>query len=251
MPVIPSLAAGVVLLRPRKIPEVEDGPLEVFLTRRPDGMPVAGGNYVFPGGKLDPGDFTPENLGLSSGMDPARAARILGDGQSPERSLGLWLAAIRELFEETGILLCTTTDGRGPEALPAHLHERLAVGRDEVRRRSRSLGSLLTELGLRYQPVNLRYLTRWITPTYSPIRFDAWFFFCQMPPGQTPSLCEREVAEARWLEPAAALTAWRAREIRMRPPTVITLMYLAQYPTCSSLFSLHTEGRQGVRIPHG
>jgi 8-oxo-dGTP pyrophosphatase MutT (NUDIX family) len=212
-------------------------------------MAFAGGNFVFSGGKLDPSDYAPENLALSRGVNPDRAARILGDGDSPERCLGFWLAAIRELFEETGILLCTTPEGRGLETLDAATRDRLAASRDEVRQRKRSLASVLGELGLRYQPASLRYLTRWITPAHSPMRFDARFFFCQMPPGQIPIACDREVAEVRWIEPAEALIAWRAREIRMRPPTLTTLMYLAQYPTCGSLFARHEEGRQRVQIP--
>jgi hypothetical protein len=72
-----------------------------------------------------------------------------------------------------------------------------------------------------------------------------------MPPGQTPAPCDREVEEVRWMEPAEALQAWRARRIKMRPPTVTTLMYLSQYPTCGSLFTHHEEGRQRVQIPLG
>lgn len=251
MTVTPSPAATVVLLRPRTALEIGDGPPEVFLTLRPGSMAFAGGNFVFPGGKLDPGDHAPDNVALVRGMDPERAARILGDGESPEQCLGFWLAAIRELFEETGILLCTTPGGRGLEALVPGIRSRLAAGRDDVHGRQRSLASLLKELDLRYQPSALRYLTRWITPAHYPIRFDARFFFCQMPPGHTPAPCDREVEEVRWMEPAEALQAWRARRIKMRPPTVTTLMYLSQYPTCGSLFAHHEEGRQRVQIPLG
>jgi 8-oxo-dGTP pyrophosphatase MutT (NUDIX family) len=247
--VTPSHASTVVLLRPAKLPGADDGPVEVFLTRRPDSMAFAGGNFVFPGGKLDPSDYAPENLALVRGMDPERAARILGGGESPERSLGFWLAAVRELFEETGVLLCTTPEGRGPEALDADARDRLAAARDELHQRQRSLASVVSELGLRYQPASLRYLTRWITPVHYPMRFDARFFTCQIPPGQAPVACHREVAEVRWMAPAEALKAWRAREIKMRPPTVTTLMYLAQFPTCGSMFARHEDGRQRVQIP--
>ena len=251
MPVTPSPAATVVLLRPRTAFEIGDGPLEVFLTLRPGSMAFAGGNFVFPGGKLEPGDYAPENLALVRGLDLNGAARILGDGESPERSLGFWLGAIRELFEETGILLCTTPEGRDLEVLDPEIRARLAATREDVRERQRSLASLVKGLDLRYQPSALRYLTRWITPAHYPIRFDARFFFCQMPPGQTPAPCDREIDEVRWMEPAEALQAWRARRIKMRPPTVTTLMYLSQYPTCGSLFTHHEEGRQRVQIPLG
>ena len=247
--VTPSDAATVVLLRPRKIAGTADGPMEVLLTRRPDSMVFAGGNFVFPGGRVDPADSAPDNLELSRGIDPARAARILGDEGSPERSLGFWLAGIRKLFEETGVLLCTTVKGRGLEALDISRRGRVVAERADVQRRRRTLASLLREHGLRYDPTALRYMARWVTPAQYPVRFDTRFFFCQMPPGQQAVVCTSEVAESRWMEAGEVIRAWRGHEMKMLSPTVITLMYLAQYPTVSSLFALHEEGRQRVQVP--
>ena len=132
MSVVPRKAAAVVLVRPSPAANGPDGLAEVFLTRRPETMAFAGGNFVFPGGKLDPTDFAQENLILTRGMEAERAASILGDGESPERSLALWLAAIRELFEEAGILLCTTKEGGMPDLERPEIQARLATGREEV-----------------------------------------------------------------------------------------------------------------------
>lgn len=242
MAVIPRHAATVILVRPAPEGNDPDGPVEVFLTRRPDSMLFAAGNFVFPGGKLDPNDYAPESLSLVRGMEPERAASILADGGSPEWSLGFWLAAIRELFEETGILLCTTAEGREPDLADPQVQARLATGREQVHQQTRTFASLLRGLELRYNPAVLCYLTRWITPMDSLMRFDTRFFLCQMPPGQVPAACPREVSEVRWLQPGEALGRWRVREIKMRPPTVTTLMYLAQYPNCNRLIAAACNG---------
>jgi 8-oxo-dGTP pyrophosphatase MutT (NUDIX family) len=247
MSLVPKKAAAVVLVRPSPDTKGPDGPIEVFLTERPDSMAFAAGNFVFPGGKLDPSDYAPENLALVYGMEPEEAARILGDGESPERGMGFWLAAIRELFEEAGILLCTTTGGGIPDLESPELQARLEAGREEVHQRRRTLGSLVCALGLRYNSSALSYLTRWITPVFYPMRYDARYFACQIPAGQQPRACRWEVSGVRWVQPAEALGRWRAGEFKMRGPTVTTLMYLAQYPSCSSLFAAARSGTLAFR----
>jgi len=237
IPVVPRKAAVVVLIRPSAAVNGADGPVEVFLTLRPESMIFAGGNFVFPGGKLDASDWAPKNLALARGMEPDSAAKIFGDGEPPERSLGLWLAAIRELFEEAGILLCTMAEGGAPDLTNPEIQARLAAGREDVHQRRRTLASLMQELGLCYSAGELHYLTRWITPEYSPIRFDARYFLCEVPAGQIAEPCRHEITTARWIQPAEALGRWRAGEFKMRGPTSTTLMYLARYPECSTLLA--------------
>ncbi len=243
MSLIPKKAAAVVLVRLSPESNGPDGAFEVFLTRRPESMAFAGGNFVFPGGKLDPSDYAPENLALARGMEAERAARILGDGELPERSLGFWLAAIRELFEEAGILLCTTRGGGAPILESQEMQAQLSAGREEVHQRRRTLASLMRELDLWYSPADLFYLARWITPVYFPMRYDARYFLCQIPAGQVPTACRREVSGVRWIQPAEALGRWRAGEFKMRGPTATTLMHLAQYPDCSSLLEAARSGK--------
>ncbi|MFI5340235.1 MAG: NUDIX hydrolase [Candidatus Methylomirabilales bacterium] len=245
MSVVPRKAAAVVLVRPSPTVDGPDGPAEVFLTRRPESMAFAGGNFVFPGGKLDSSDCAPVNLALARGMEAERAAGILGDGEPPDRSLGLWLAAIRELFEEAGILLCTTEAGGVPDLEGPEIQTRLAAGREDVHQRRRTLASLMQELGLYYSAGGLYYLTRWITPVYSPIRFDARYFLGQAPPGQVAEPCPHEVTAARWIQPAEALGRWRTGELKMRGPTSTTLMYLARYSEFSGLLAAAQSGNLG------
>jgi 8-oxo-dGTP pyrophosphatase MutT (NUDIX family) len=247
MSLVPRKAATVVLVRPDPKAGGADGPVEVLLTRRPASMAFAGENFVFPGGKLDPSDHAPENLALARGMDAERAARILGDGELPERSLGFWLAGIRELFEEAGVLLCATRGGGAPDLTDPKIRARLDAGRDEVRRRARTLASLMRELELLYGAGELHYLTRWITPVHFAMRFDARYFLCRLPAGQEPTPCRHEVEVMRWIQPAEALGRWRAGEFKMRGPTSTTLMYLARYPDVGSLLAAARSGRLGFQ----
>ena len=247
MSLVPRKAATVVLVRPSPTADGADAPAEVFLTQRPEHMAFAGGNFVFPGGKLDAADYARENLALARGMEPDQAARILGDGELPERSLGLWLAAIRELFEEAGILLCATAEGGEPDLADREIQAQLVAGREAVHQRTRTFASLMRELGLYYRAGDLHYLARWITPVHFPMRFDARYFLCQIPAGQVPTACRWEVSGVRWIQPAEALGRWRAGELRMRGPTATTLMYLAKYASCSSLLAAARSGTLAFR----
>jgi 8-oxo-dGTP pyrophosphatase MutT (NUDIX family) len=247
MSLIPKKAAAVVLIRPCPKSGSAEGPIEVYLTQRPDSMAFAGGNFVFPGGKLERSDYTTDNLTLVRGMEAEQAARILGDGESPERAMGFFLAAIRELFEEAGILLCTTPGCDLADLTPLEVQARLADGREDVHQRKRTLASLMQELGLRYEPAALHYLTRWITPVFFPMRYDARYFLCQVPEGQVPVACRYEVTGARWVQPGEALGRWRAGEFKMRAPTANTLIQLAKYPTCKSVMSAARSGKLAFR----
>ena len=184
-------------------------------------MAFAGGNFVFPGGKLDPTDCAPENLLLARGMEAERAARILGDGEPPEPKpgplAGRYSGAVRRggdpaLYHEgrrrarSGKSCDSGAAGGGPGRCPS----------TEARPRvpDARAGSAITV------PGELYYLTRWITPVYFPMRFDARYFLCQVPPGQIAEPCRHEVTVARWIQPAEALGRWRAGEFKMRGPDV-------------------------------
>lgn len=248
MSLIPKRAAAVVLVRACPRAGTPEGPIEVYLTQRPDSMAFAAGNFVFPGGKLDRSDYATENMALVRGMEPEQAARVLGDGESPERAMGFFLAAIRELFEEAGILLCTTVGGGVPNLYSSEVQARLATGREEVLQRKCTLASLMRELDLLYDPGSLYYLTRWITPFFFPMRYDARYFLCQVPTGQVPSACRHEVSGVRWVQPGEALGRWRAGEFKMRAPTSNTLIHLAQYSDCRSLLAAARSGKLSFRF---
>ena len=186
----PRPAATVVLLRP--------GPagLEVLLTHRPVTMVFAGGAHVFPGGRVDPGDADMA-LAARSVLGATDAAAALGGDLSPDVALAAHMAAIRELFEEAGILLADTA------ASP----ERIGEARSALLGGDVTLAGLAVDLDLTLRTDRLVPLSRWVTPVSSPRRFDTRFFAAMLPDGAEPTFEGREVAGHAWMRPDDALAA--------------------------------------------
>lgn len=189
----PAPAATVVLLRPGRA-----GP-EVLLTQRPATMAFAADMHVFPGGRIDPGD-----------ADPRLAARTpAGDDRAR-------VAALRELFEEAGVLLA---DGR-PDA------DGVAAARAALLAGRATIADVADDLELRLRPDLLAPVGHWMTPPTMPRRFDTRFFAAELPPGVEPAFAAGEVVAHAWLTPRAALAAMAAGEISMWLPTSTTLQQL-------------------------
>ena len=237
-PAVPRDAATVILLR--EAPDVE-----AFLLQRTEALDFAPGACVFPGGSVDEGDADPA-IGWT-GPSPADFAGRLGT--SPERARALVCAAVRETFEESGVLLAgpgNPGDG-APGAVP---DDSTALARDRraLLDGSVSLGELLRRRGLLLRADLLTPWARWITPEVSPRRFDTWFFATALPSGQTAALAARagpggpphlaasglaldfaESDSGTWWLPSAALDAARAGQITLLPPTAVTLAELAAH----------------------
>jgi len=233
-PAVPRNAATVILLR-------EAPGVEAFLLQRTEALDFAPGACVFPGGSVDEGDADPA-IGWT-GPSPADFAGRLGT--SPERARALVCAAVRETFEESGVLLAGPRQPSPTAVLDGHAA--LARDRRALLGGSVSLGELLSRRGLVVRADLLTPWARWITPEISPRRFDTWFFATALPPGQVPT----PVAEAEpgghprlaetgppepdcvesdsgiWWQPSAALDAARASQITLLPPTAVTLAELA------------------------
>ena len=215
-PAVARDAATVILLR--------EGPgVEVFLLRRAGALEFAPGACVFPGGSVDEADTDPDvGEGGWIGPSPADLSDLLG--VSADRARALVCAAVRETFEESGVLLA------GYSA--AELVRDGAVleqDRGSLLTGTASLGDLLRLRGLLLRADLLTPWARWITPVISPRRFDTWFFAATLPPGQTASLAAGESDSGSWWEPSAALEAARSGEITLLPPTAVTLAELASY----------------------
>jgi len=219
-PAVPRDAATVILVRP--------GPggsgVEVFLLRRTRALEFAPGACVFPGGSVDERDADPAIAEESwVGPSPADLGHLLGI--AAERARALVCAAVRETFEESGVLLA------GPS--PAELVQDSAIqDRHALLAGSLSFGELLSRRGLALRADLLTPWARWITPEISPRRFDTWFFAAALPPGQLAALAAAGPGESdsgTWWRPSAALEAARAGEITLLPPTAVTLAELAAY----------------------
>ena len=220
-PAVPRDAATVILLR-----QAASG-VEAFLLRRTAELEFAPGAYVFPGGSVDARDAD-ETIGWA-GPAPADFGGLLG--VPPDRARALVCAAVRETFEESGVLLA------GPaNSSPADLvsdSAALAADRHALLTGSASLGEVLGRRGLVLRADLLTPWARWITPEASPRRFDTWFFAAALPPGQAATAAPEghadpgESESGTWLGPAAALEAAQAGEITLLPPTAVTLGELA------------------------
>jgi len=199
-------AATVVLLRPSGDPVL--GRLEALLTLRPASMAFGPGLHVFPGGALDPGDSDPRLLARSRAGTPAR------------------VAALRELFEEAGVLLAD----RAADGLPGGSDPTLGAELPRLRAAlvagSLDLLAILARFDLVLATDRLIYIARWQTPPGLARRFDTSFFAVELPAGAVLDLDPREVAGHTWLTPGAALAAMAAGEIELWPPTSGTLRLL-------------------------
>jgi 8-oxo-dGTP pyrophosphatase MutT (NUDIX family) len=218
--------------------------IEAFLLRRTRSLEFAPGACVFPGGSVDAHDSRPEIAW--AGPSPAEFGDRLG--VTAERARALVCAAVRETFEESGVLLA------GPEepataAAPQDGSD-LARDRRALLHGSVSLAELLARRGLVLRADLLTPWARWITPEISPRRFDTWFFVAALPPGQVAThageadprhvdAAPGESDSGTWLRPSAALDAARAGEITLMPPTAVTLSELATYQDVAGILAGH------------
>jgi 8-oxo-dGTP pyrophosphatase MutT (NUDIX family) len=230
-PAVPRDAATVILVR-----EDASG-IEAFLLRRTAELEFAPGAYVFPGGSVDARDADP-GVGWA-GPGPADFAALLD--VSPDRARALVCAAVRETFEESGVLLAGPSQDElaGDSAV-------LAADRHALLTGSASLAEVLARRGLILRTDLLTPWARWITPEASPRRFDTWFFAAALPSGQTATAAPEGFADhadpgesesGTWMRPAAALEAAQAGQITLLPPTAVTLGELAGHPGLAAILA--------------
>jgi 8-oxo-dGTP pyrophosphatase MutT (NUDIX family) len=200
---------------------------EVLLIQRHRASKFAAGDYVFPGGRIEADDNPPDAAAWCVGLDGARAAQVLDlDGQRAQ-ALGYWIGAIRESFEEVGVLLAY-----GPDGAPARVdHPRFADYRRACDADNRAFWDMLREEKLRLATDQLVYFAHWITPEERPIRFDTRFFAAPMPPGQEAVADDREIVDVKWLTPTEAFAALARDEISLRTPTQKNLALFEDAPT--------------------
>ena len=210
----PRHASSVVLLR-----EGAQGP-EVFLVKRHGLSDVLGGAYVFPGGKLDDSDA---QLDAATRLDQSAQAmhQALAEPETPvDVACGLYVAALREAFEESGVLFA---EG----ATPQHSLQALQLLKEGL-----DFNTMLERLQLRLQTRAVQPWSRWITPKLASVsakRFDTRFFVAALPDGQVAQHDNFEATESTWLTPRAALEQYWDRQIELAPPQIMGLSHLTRY----------------------
>jgi 8-oxo-dGTP pyrophosphatase MutT (NUDIX family) len=216
-------AATVVLCR-----DAADGAgLEVFLLRRVRSMAFAAGMHVFPGGAVDPADSAadiPWHPGAAP--DPDRVSA------SPDLARALVVAAVRETFEECGVLLAVDADGH-----PAALDDAVTAERDrvEVLEGRATMATVLRRRGLAVDPALLPVWDHWVTPEVEGRRYDTRFFAAALPGGQRALDVGGEADRTLWITPGAALTASAEGSMAMLPPTSATLAALRPLDSTAAL----------------
>src|SRR6476469_9023342 len=218
-PVEPRHASTVVLLRDG---DGRPGGLEVYLLRRHVDMAFAAGMCVFPGGGVDKRDFDAE-IGWV-GPSAAEWARLLGTDEAFARALVC--AAVRETFEESGVLLAGTTDGSVVEDTTGDDWE---ADRQALEKREVSFTSFLERRGLKRRTDLLRVWGSGVTPVFEPRRFNARFFVAELPAGQVTRDVSTESDHVVWLPVREAIRSVDAHEMLMLPPTYCTCLELYDF----------------------
>ena len=244
-PAEPRDAATVVLLRPGS-----SGP-EVYLLRRQTSMAFAGGMCVFPGGGVDPRDFDSEltgdglvDRGLWAGPSPADWAARLGCDEP--KALALVCAAVRETFEESGVLLAGTdastvvadTTGDDWEA------DRVALESREL-----SLTAFLEKRSLVLRTDLLGAWSGWLTPIFEPRRYRTWFFVARLPEGQVTRDVSSESSSVTWTGALEAVEQVERREILMLPPTWLTCLEVGQHADPDAVLAASRERTVDMFMP--
>jgi 8-oxo-dGTP pyrophosphatase MutT (NUDIX family) len=216
-PVPPRDAATVMLLRER------DGATQVYTLRRQRTMNFGAGMYVFPGGSVDPRDAA-----VSGWVGPPPAQWADAFSVSEELARSLVCAAVRETFEESGVLLA----GPDERSVVADTSgEDWEIDRRALIDRTLSFADFLDRRGLYVRADLLRPWAHWITPEVEPTRFDTRFFVAALPEGQRTREFGEEADQVEWIAPGVAVDRWKAGQMRVMPPTLITLAELAEFAT--------------------
>ncbi len=215
-PVEPRNAATVVLLRPSA-----GGP-EVYLMRRQVSMDFAGGMCVFPGGGVDPRDFDADVAW--AGPSAAEWAERLGTDEETARALVC--AAVRETFEESGVLLAGTSDST---VVADTTGEAWESDRHALESRELAMTEFLRRRGLVLRTDLLGAWDGWLTPLFEPRRYRTWFFVAVLPEGQLTRDVSTESSSVAWMPALAAAEEADRGGLAMLPPTYLTCLEVGQH----------------------
>lgn len=240
-------------------------PFDVFLMRRHRDQGFMGGAFVFPGGRLEEADCDLSLLKRATGLDAGQAKAKLNEPfLSGEKAMGLFLAAVRETFEEAGVLWAASFCSQTIDFSDEQTQQRFREHRSRLQRGEISLKTIAETEGLCFPIGLLTPFSHWITPEVEIRRFDTRFLLARMPEGQSPAHDSVETVESLWLTPGEALARNESGEILLMPPTLKTMEELGHFASLEELFhdanerEIHpvlpqpfSEGQSfGVKLPH-
>ncbi len=219
----------------------DERPLEVFMLRRHPST-AFGSVHVFPGGVVDDADDHVDLDRRCPGLTDAEASALLGIERGGR---AFWVAAVREAFEEAGVLLALDAAGSpvrldGDESTQARFHDH----RRAVHARERAFLDVLDAEDLSLPLAELQYVSHWITPESEPKRFDTRFFLARAPEGHAYLHDDGELIGSEWVRPHEALARHRAGDFAMIGPTIVSLQDLGRSATCEELFTSRLPATQ-------
>ena len=235
------LASTVLLVRDQEGPEGTR--LEVFMEKRHIKSDFVGGAYVFPGGRVDEADgIDPE---LCAGLDEESANLHLGlDGGG----LAHYVAAIRECFEEAGVLLAYDHSGDLLDFSQSSVEDRYRDLRDRMNRGEVSLQDMTRREGLRLATDRMAYWSHWITPEGQPRIYDTRFFIAHAPDKQTATHDDWELTSSAWVTPGEAIEHAMRREWMISFPTLVNLRQLSRFATADEAVRWAREQRRPLPV---
>jgi 8-oxo-dGTP pyrophosphatase MutT (NUDIX family) len=252
--VVPRDAATIMLVR--DVQSSGQDALEVCMLRRHFDSDFVGGAYVFPGGKVDHEDRSAAAEEMCAGRSDIQASAILEVGSG---GLAFWVAAIRECFEEAGVLFAyqdrAAHQDRAANEDDVDSNAMVDAGDPAVCRwlaalrvqvNTGGIGFLETcrERGLRLAVDRVHYFSHWITPELAPRRYDTRFFVAALPPGQVPLHDDHETVDTVWVRPAEALERARAGKLDLIFPTIKNLEAIGRFATSVELLRAAAAAKQ-------
>lgn len=198
-------------------------------------MRFLGGFYVFPGGTVHASDYSDAMLQRCRGLTGGEAQRLLNGHHEPNEALGHWVAVVRELFEEVGILLCVNDQGAPLAPGNSVDKQRIELARRAVVQGKLEFGAFVQAEKLFCDLARIIYFDHWVTPAIYSMRFDTRFYIAALPAGQEPLTESEEVTHSLWIEPDAALARIDRYDFPILPPTTTVLDRLARLATWKRL----------------
>jgi len=224
---VPIRAAATVML-------IDDRPdLQVFMMERNANTIFAGGMWVFPGGAVDPTDDPSIFESISTHRPDADASALMGLDHG---GLAYYVAAIREAFEEAGVLLALNKNDHTPLEIEGDETQlRFDQHRDIVNRNGKEFINVINKENLILDAGQMHYVARWVTPLGPPRRFDARFFISRMPSNQQPRHDDDELIHSEWLSPKTILERFDNEEMVLMSPTLRMIKCLAKFESADQV----------------
>ena len=229
-------AASILLVRD------SDAGVEVFMQQRATAADF-GGMYVFPGGKVDAIDSHDDFEALCMGLSDDEASSHIG---VPSGGLAFWVAALRECFEECGVLLAYGSDGGMVDPDAPLVHERFRAHQAALQKGSLTLAEICRAEALRLAVDRMHYFSHWITPEGPARRYDTRFFISAVPSTQQGRHDEWESVDSVWTRPEDALARRAQGELQMITPTVTNLQSICGAHNTAALMA---RVRRGEHLP--